>query len=188
MIDELRQALERTANIVDGVSDDQYGDPTPCAEYDVRALMNHMVASNLMFSGVARGEGLDLSLYEQEHLDDDPGAAFRRTAENAMAGWQRPGALDEKLAFGDMPGSTVIQMHLVEALTHGWDLASATGQDPKLDPRLVNLALDAMQAMPQELVRGGGFFGTEVSVDDSASAQDRLVAFLGRDPANPVKS
>jgi uncharacterized protein (TIGR03086 family) len=87
-----------------------------------------------------------------------------------------------------MTGSTVIRMHLVEVLTHGWDLATATDQEPKLDPKLVTVALEFMQGMPTDLVRGGGFFGTDIPVDDSASAQDRLVAFLGRDPANPVKS
>jgi uncharacterized protein (TIGR03086 family) len=183
MIDELRQALERTAGIFDGVSDDQYRASTPCPDYDVRALMNHLVAGNLMFGALARGEALDLSVFEQEHLDDDPSAAYRRTAELALSGWQRPGALEENLAFGNMPGSTVIKMHLVEALAHGWDLATATEQDPNLDPRLAQIALDAMHEMPEQMVRGGGFFGDEVPVDQGAPAADRLVAFLGRDPA-----
>jgi uncharacterized protein (TIGR03086 family) len=187
MIDELRQALERTAKIVDGVSEDQYGAPTPCPEFDVRALMNHMVAGNLLFAGAARGEPSDFSVYEQDHLDGDPGAAFRRTAENALAGWQRPGALDENLPFGNMPGSMVIKMHLVEVLTHGWDLATATEQDPKLDPKLAGLALEAMQAVPSDMLRGSGVFGAEVEIDESAPPHERLVAFLGRDPEDPCK-
>lgn len=188
VIDELRQALERTSNIVDGVSEDQYGEPTPCPELDVHGLLNHLVAGNLLFGAVARGEPTDLSVYEQEHLDNDPSAAFRRTAELALAGWQRPGALDENLPFGNMPGSTVIKMHLVEVLTHGWDLAVATGQDPKLDPHLAEIALETMQAVPSDMLRSSGVFGAEVPIHDSASAQDRLVAFLGRDPAHPVSS
>jgi uncharacterized protein (TIGR03086 family) len=183
MIDELRQALGRLAGIFDGVSVDDYERPTPCTEYDVRTLMNHIVAGNLMFGSVARGENLDLSVFEQEHLDDDPPGAFRRSAELALAGWQRPGALEENLGFGNLPGATVIRMHLVEALAHGWDLAQATGQDPKFDPHLAEVALEAMRAMPQELVRGGGFFGTEIPIDEHAPPVDRLVAFLGRDPA-----
>ena len=186
MIDALRQALERTASIVDGVSEDQYREPTPCPDYDVYELLNHLVAGNLLFGAVARGEPSDLSVYEQQHLDGDPSAAFRRTAELALAGWQRPGALDENLGFGNMPGSAVIKMHLVEVLTHGWDLAIATDQDPKLDPRLAEIALEAMQAVPPDMLRGSGVFGAEVPIQDSADAQDRLVAFLGRDPAKPV--
>jgi len=59
MIDQLQQTLNQTSDIVGGVSPDQYDASTPCPEYDVRTLMNHMVAGNLMFAGVANGRTND---------------------------------------------------------------------------------------------------------------------------------
>lgn len=182
VIDELRRALDRTAAVVAAVSEDQLGLPTPCPDFDVRGLVNHLVAGNLMFAAVANGDQLDLSVFDEDNLDDDPAAAYRRSAQATLAAWQRPGALDENLAFGNMPGDTVIRLHLTEELTHGWDLARATGQDAMMDPHLAEIALEAMRKVPPDLVRGAQNFGPEVACDAGAPPHERLVAFLGRDP------
>jgi uncharacterized protein (TIGR03086 family) len=183
VIDDLRLALNRTAQIVGRVQPGQYGRPTPCPDFDVRALMNHLVAGNLLFADVASGRGLNLALFDEDQLGDDPGAAFRRAAEIALAAWQRPGALDEQLAFGNLPGHVVIKLHLTEELTHGWDLARATGQDATFDDRLAEIALETVRGMPHEMVRQPAAFGPEVPVASTAPAHERLIAFLGRDPA-----
>lgn len=183
VIDELRRALDRTAEVVAAVQPEQLGLPTPCPDYDVRGLINHLVAGNLMFAAVANGDELDLGVFDQDHLEDDPAAAYRRSAQTTLAGWQRPGALDENLAFGNMPGDTVIRLHLTEELAHGWDLARATGQDDTMDPRLAEIALEAMRKVPTELLRSGQNFGAEVACGAGALPHERLVAFLGRDPA-----
>jgi uncharacterized protein (TIGR03086 family) len=187
MITELRQALDRTAEIVAGVSPDQYDAPTPCSEMNVRELVNHLVAGNIGFSGAANGDAMDMSVFEQDHLGDDPAGAYRRSAEMALAAWQRPGVFEETLAFGGMTGAAVVRMHLTEEVVHGWDLAVATGQDSSIDPHLATVALDAMQHVPEELLRGGPSFGPEVAVAADASVGERLVGFLGRDPAAPVR-
>jgi uncharacterized protein (TIGR03086 family) len=187
MITEMRKALDRTAQIVAAVSPDQYDAPTPCSEMDVRALMNHMVAGNVLFAGAANGEELDMGVFAQDQLGDDPAGAYRRSAEMALAGWQRPGVFDRTLPFGGMPGSAVVRLHLTEELVHGWDLAVSTGQDPGLDPDLAASALDALRQVPEELLRGSGNFGPAVAVDDAAPTVDQLVAFGGRDPAAPLR-
>jgi uncharacterized protein (TIGR03086 family) len=183
IIDDLSTALDHTTRIVTDVPKDTYASPTPCPEYDVRTLMNHMVAGNLMFAGAARGERPDMALFEQDHLGDDPGAAYRRAADQALDAWRRPGVLEEQLAFGGMVGAAVIRLHLTEELVHGWDLASSTGQATEVDAALAETALAAMQQVPTEMLRSGVGFGEEVIVDESAPVHERLVAFLGRDPS-----
>lgn len=183
MIDQLQQTLNQTSDIVGGVSPDQYDASTPCPEYDVRTLMNHMVAGNLMFASVANGDELDMSIFGEDHLGEDPAAAYRTSAEAALAAWQRPGALDEQLAFGNLPGSTVIKLHMTEELAHGWDLARATDQSTELDPQLAQTALDTMRAMPEQMMtRSPQGFDEPVDVPADAPPGDQLVAFLGRDP------
>jgi uncharacterized protein (TIGR03086 family) len=186
MIRELRRALDHTSDIVAAVPADAYKAPTPCPEMNVKSLVNHLVAGNIMFAAVASGEPLDLTVFEKSQLGDDPVAAYRRSAELTLAAWQRPGALDENLSFGNMPGDRVIRLHLTEELVHGWDLAQATGQDAALDPELSELALDAMRQAPEEALRSNRGFGPEVAIAADAEVGDRLVAFLGRDPAAPV--
>jgi len=183
MIDELGAAFDHTATIVASVPEDRYTAPTPCPDFDVRALLNHMVAGNILFATAARGEPLDLSLFEQDHIGDDAAAAYRSSADVALEAWRRPGALDEQTPFGGMPGHAVVRLHLTEELVHGWDLASSTGLDTTFDPELAELALAAMQQVPTEMLRSGVGFGDEVVVDPDTPVHLRLVAFLGRDPA-----
>jgi uncharacterized protein (TIGR03086 family) len=183
VIDELGTTFDHTAGIIAAIPDNLYDAPTPCPEMNVRALVNHIVAGNLMFAATARGEDLDLSLFEQDHLGDDAADAYRRSAEEAIVAWQRPGVLDEILPFGGMPGGFVIRLHLTEELVHGWDLAHSTGQDTEIEERFAMMALEAMQAVPPDLLRSGIGFGDEVIVDEDAPMHERLVAFLGRDPA-----
>jgi uncharacterized protein (TIGR03086 family) len=186
MITELREALDRTAQIVAAVPDDRAGDPTPCPDFDVRALMNHLVAGNIMFAGVANGGAVDMEVFDRDNLAEDPAGAYRQSAEMALAAWQRPGALDESLAFAGMPGSVVIRMHLTEELVHGWDLAVATDQEAGIDDELAELALEVLRPVPEEMLRGPQSFGPAVEVPDDAPTGDALVAFLGRDPAAPI--
>jgi uncharacterized protein (TIGR03086 family) len=183
MIDELGASLDHTAAIVAAVPEDQYANPTPCPEFDVRALMNHLVAGNLLFATAARGEPLDMTVFEQDHLGDDAAAAYRASADRALESWRRPGVMEEQLPFGGMPGHAVIQLHVTEELVHGWDLAFSTGGDTSMDPRLAEMALEGMQQVPEEMLRSGTAFGEAVAVDPDAPAHLRLVAFLGRDPA-----
>jgi uncharacterized protein (TIGR03086 family) len=183
MIDELGEAFDHTASIVAAVPENRYAGPTPCPDFDVRALMNHLVAGNLLFATAARGEELDMTVFEQDNLGDDPAGAYRRSADGALEAWRRPGVMEENLPFGGMPGSAVIRLHLTEELVHGWDLASSTGQDTSVNPRLAEMALEAMQQVPTEMLRSGAAFGEEVPVDAGAPVHERLVAFLGRDPA-----
>ena len=181
MTDLLRDALDHTEAIVQGVPDERRGGPTGCPDWDVTALINHMVGGNRYFAASARGETADRAMFEHDHLGDDPVAAYRASAEEAVEAWSRPGVLEQTLASG-MPAQFLWGIHLIEALGHGWDLANATGQSRDIPEHLAQAGLGVARQMPAERVRRPGVFGPEVEPAAGASPADQLAAFLGRHP------
>lgn len=178
------RALRRTGRAVEGVGADQLGDPTPCREWTVRDLLNHIVGGNLMFGRIAEGQTVDFDDNKPEVVGDDPAAAYRASCDALLEAWGRPGALDRVYAmpFGDVPGAAVISLHFVDTLVHGWDVAKATGQDDTIEPDLALTALGMVQPVIDDDARQGGDFGPEVVVGPDAPAHHRLMGFLGRTP------
>src|SRR5947209_132354 len=120
------RALEQTAQLVERVRPDQLGQPTPCAEWDVRALLTHLVGGNLRWAGLARGEPLRRGRAQgggpgPDLLGDDPAGAYRRSAAAVTSAWQNPALLDQTFALpiGEMPGRAALTQHLVETVAHG---------------------------------------------------------------------
>jgi uncharacterized protein (TIGR03086 family) len=177
------QALDATGRVVGGVAADRWSAATPCTGWDARALVNHLVSGNLWAAELAAGgtiEGVGSRL-DGDVLGDDPAAAYADSAAAAAAAFRRPGALDAPCAvsYGPVPGSVYAGHRFLDVLVHGWDLASATGQDYALDPKLMEACLEVIE--PQlEAFRGAGAFGPEVAVPADASAQTRFLAVLGR--------
>jgi uncharacterized protein (TIGR03086 family) len=177
------QALDATGQIVAGVSADRWQAATPCAGWDARALVNHLVSGNLWAAELADGgtiEGVGSRL-DGDLLGDDPAAAYAQSAASAAAVFRRPGALEAPCAvsYGPVPGSVYAGHRFLDVLVHGWDLAVATGQDQRLDPDLVQECREVIE--PQaEAFRGAGALGPEVSVPADANAQTRFLALLGR--------
>ena len=180
-----RRALDATRSVVAGVRTDQLSGPTPDREWDVRALLNHVVAGNLWAAELASGgsiEGVGDRL-DGDLLGDDPLAAYDRSAEPAAAAFEAPGALDAPCAvsYGPVPGSVYAGHRFIDVFIHGWDVAVATGQDARLDPDLVTACLSVIE--PQlAMLQGSGMFGSAVDVPADADEQTRLLAVLGRRP------
>jgi uncharacterized protein (TIGR03086 family) len=168
---------------VAGVDRGQFGEATPCADWNVEELLNHIVSGNWWASELARGatiEGVGSRL-DGDQLGSDPLDAYDRSAEAAAAAFEAAGALDAPCAvsYGPVPGSVYAGHRFIDILIHGWDLAAATGQDRTLDPALVDAC--SAEVEPQvELIRGSGAFGEEVTILPDADAQTRLLAELGR--------
>ena len=157
-------AFDGTGRIVAGVDAMQLGAPTPCSEWDVRALINHVtsVVARMRFSA-ARAAATP-ALEDEDFVANDPGPIFQRVAAATLAAWSEPGALD---------GTCV--------LPNGWDLAVATGQDATIDPALAGAALEFSQGFVTDELRGPGRpFRAPVAPPVGASPTDELVAFLGR--------
>jgi uncharacterized protein (TIGR03086 family) len=177
------QALDATGRIVRGVPADRWHAATPCAGWDARALVNHLVSGNLWAAELAAGgtiEGAGTRL-EGDLLGDDPAGAYEESAAAAAAVFRRPGALDAPCAvsYGPVPGAVYAGHRFLDVLVHGWDLAMATGQDYALDPHLMQACRQIIE--PQlEAFRAAGAIGPEVAVPADANAQSRFLALLGR--------
>lgn len=183
------RALDEAARLVDSVTPDQMGLPTPCSSWDVRALLAHLVGTNVRWAGLARGEPIRRGPEQgggpaPDLLGDDPAGAYRRSAEALKQAWQDPALLDQsfELAIGVLPGRAALTLRLTETVVHGWDLARATSQQPAFDPDAVRAALHFSQSnLPGERSPGAPF-ASAVPVAGNLPEIDRLAAYLGRIP------
>ncbi|MEJ3749557.1 TIGR03086 family metal-binding protein [Actinomycetes bacterium KLBMP 9797] len=189
MID-LQPATAEVARLLDGVADSQLGGPTPCPEYSVAALLDHLMGLSLAFTAAARKTTKgDTQPPSPAAADLDPQWRTllpERLAELAAA-WRDPGAWDGMAEAGGvtMPAGVMGVVALDELVLHGWDLARATGQEFRCDPASTTavLAFTAQSARPEEAEGRKGLFGPVVPVPDDAPALDRALGFAGRDPA-----
>ena len=149
--------------------------PTPCDDWDVRALMNHMLDTQRYFVGAARGEEVSPpSPTPPQLLSDDPVADFDRARAETLRTFGAPGVIEKTgpslgIAFSDQ-------------LLHGWDLAKATAQDATMPEGLAEAAYEMIHGRFSDEQRKG-VFKPELTVASSASAQDRLLAYTGRQPS-----
>lgn len=178
-----RKALDATRTTVAGVAPDQWTMPTPDDDWDVRALLNHVVSGNLWAVELAAGGTIDEvgDRLDGDVLGDDPLAAYDASAEAAARVFEVPGALEAPCAvsYGPVPGSLFAGHRFLDVLIHGWDLAVATGQDATIDPALVAACLDVVQPQIDQL-QASGMFGGHIDAPVDADAQMRLLALLGR--------
>jgi uncharacterized protein (TIGR03086 family) len=177
------RALDATGRLVEGVAADRWHAATPCADWDTRGLVNHLVAGNLWAAELAAGATIAGvgSRLDGDLLGDDPAAAYASSASAAAAVFRRPGALDAPCAvsYGPVPGSVYAGHRFLDVLVHGWDLAVATGQDYALDPELMRACQQIIE--PQlDAFRAAGALAPQVTVPADASAQTRFLAMLGR--------
>ncbi len=178
----LEQAIAVSRQVMSNVTAEQMSDPTPCASWDVSALINHMINAPAFFrAGV---EGTPPAGGDTDHAAGDYLAAFDESAGGMLTGFQAEGALEKmlELPFGTMPGAALMGMAVNDTFTHAWDLAKATGQSTDLAPELAEAILTQARQSIQDAFRGpeGAPFGEQTEVPDDATAADRLAAFLGR--------
>jgi uncharacterized protein (TIGR03086 family) len=178
-----RRAAEAFAHKVHSVGAEQWNQPTPCSDWDVRALVNHVVYEERWTKPLADGKTIDEvgTSLEGDLLGDDPaGAAAAASAEAADAidaGVPRETIVH--LSFGDTPIAEYAMQMVADHLIHGWDLAAATGMDRTMDAE--TLAAVAPWFAPQEeLWRGAGAIGPRT--DAGGDPQSDLLAAYGRNP------
>ena len=177
----LERAVAVAGGLVAGVRADQWEWRTPCPDFDVRALVQHMVGGLRQFTSVARGEPAEAT--DEPSLEIGDGAAtYDDAARRAVAAWASPGALDREyeMPWGRLPGHVLVGFLLIEALGHGWDLARATGQNPAVDNDLADAVLELARTYDGPGMRAPGLFGPAVDVPADAPVLDRLAGFLGR--------
>jgi uncharacterized protein (TIGR03086 family) len=179
-ISRYQEAAAQADRVIAAITPDQLGNPTPCADWDVRVLLNHVVTGNLRFvSLVAGGPAPDP---HQDHLGDDHLAAFRDSVVKISTAFTRHDVLNGRYQtpLGEGPGAQLVTMRFCELTVHAWDLARATGQPTYLDPDLATAALAVFEAALAGS-RDGSPFAAARPVPADAGAADRLAAFTGRE-------
>jgi len=182
----MSRVIAETKSVVDGIGDDQWELPTLCTDWTVRDLVNHVTGGATMFAtAVEEGSVSDElvgRLMGSDILGDDPKGAFRTAADRADAAFRGADNLDMivKLPFGEMPASIALNIAIFDVATHAVDIARATGQHVN-DTELLEGALAMGRQMIGPEMRMPGVFGAEQSVDAAAPAEDRLLAFAGRE-------
>jgi uncharacterized protein (TIGR03086 family) len=178
-----RRATDAFGGLVHAVRDDQWEQPTPCSEWNVRQLVNHLVYENRWTPPIFAGRTIEEvgDRFEGDLLGDDPKAAWDESAKEAVAAVSGQGAMERTvhLSFGDVPGSEYAMQLFADHLIHGWDLARAVGADETLDPETAEVALRRWEPL-ESLLRGSGMVGPRVEIPPGASTTVKLLALWGR--------
>lgn len=178
----LAQAQDVAARLLAQVGADQLQTSTPCAEWNVGQLIDHMVGTqNWARSAI---DGVELTDTGDGASAGDFRTEYADAAAACLAAFQADGALERTVdpGFGEMPAAALLGIATTDTFTHAWDLATALGQDNDLDPELAELLLDnAHRAIPPSFrTEDGSIFRAEQDAPAGANAATRLAAYLGR--------
>lgn len=180
------RAMDWVADLAAAAPADRMGAPTPCSEYDVSTLLQHLVTTVRRPRAIA--DGTDPMRFPTVSADVPDGrgaqiyAAEAAELRTCWGGEQGAALLDRtvRVPWGEASGRDALRGYLSETLVHGWDLAVATGQDPEADPDLAEAALAAARRLvPAEFRGGGSPFAPPVPPADGAGPTERLANWSG---------
>jgi uncharacterized protein (TIGR03086 family) len=181
---QTRTAIAGLRPLVHATRAGQLDDSTPCDQWAVRDLLNHLVGGGYMFAMSLNGEALDMSAAPADLLGSDHAAAFDASIAAFNEALDRATDLSAMvtLPFGSVPADLALRVAAADLLVHSWDLAKATGQqfDPPVD--FVESVSPFYHEFVQPPLRQMGLFAEAVDIPDDASALDKLVAYAGRKP------
>ncbi|MFF2328801.1 MULTISPECIES: TIGR03086 family metal-binding protein [unclassified Streptomyces] len=176
----LEAAAERAVPVLDGIDDNSLAGPTPCAEYDVRALVNHLFQVVVTFQALAAREQVEFG-EAPDAVTGDWRARFGEETAKLVAAWAVPGADEGTAGAMGLPARTVGNMALGDLTVHAWDLARATGQEFAPDEAVLGEIGPGLAAMAP-MAREAKVFGEPRPVPDGASPFEQVLALTGRDP------
>ncbi|MER7756157.1 TIGR03086 family metal-binding protein [Kitasatospora sp. NPDC097643] len=160
----------------------QWGDTTPCADWSVRDLVNHITGEQLWVPELLMGATISEvgGRFDGDVLGDDPIAAWTSAAEAARTAFAVPGAteLTVHLSFGDVSGQSYLDQLTADLVVHAWDLAEGIRQHTRLPDELVDYALGEVGGYGD--LSASGLFDPPLPVPADASPQTRLLALTGR--------
>ncbi len=184
----LSNAAEAMAAVARAITDDQLANKTPCTEYDVRALVNHLLFWGPSLAGAGRKESVPQPAAAESAVDLAAGdwrGRLLALLEDITSSWAPPSAWEGETSMGTphtLPAPVMGDMIVSELAVHGWDLAVATGQRLELPADLLAHLHDTVVAGVEQ-GREMGMYGPEVAVPADAPTLDRILGLTGRDPA-----
>jgi len=188
---DLAPAAHEVERLLQGVSDDRLGEPTPCTGTPVAGLLDHLMGLTLAFTWAANKQSPPPGepagpVADSDNLDPDWRAQLPRRLSDLVEAWRAPDAWEGMAEAGGlrMPAEVMGLVALDELVMHGWDLARATGQSFTCDPASTEavLAFTSESARPERADSREGLFGPVVPVPEDAPAFDRALGYAGRDP------
>ena len=183
LLERFRRAVAEFDARVQQISDDQWGNPTPCDEWDVRALVNHLVYEDLWARPLFEGKTIEEvgDRFDGDLLGDDPKAAWSEASRDAIAAAEADGALERTvhLSYGDVTGGNYLGQLLNDHVIHAWDLARGIGSNDTLDADLVETLYANAKPM-EDTLKGSGLFGDKIEPPPDADTQTKLLAVMGR--------
>ena len=157
--------------------------PTPCSEWNVRDLINHLVYEDKWAVPLLAGKTIAEvgDQFEGDLVGDDPHLAWKLASEEVKAAAQEPGAMERTvhLSFGDFSGGDYLDQLTADHLVHGWDLAKATSGQENLDPELIEHVYK-WAAPIEDVLKGSGAYGEKIETPEGADMQTKLLAVFGR--------
>lgn len=183
LVQQFRDASDQFGRLVHAVGSGDWDNPTPCSEWSVRDLVNHLVNEALWVLPLLSGETIESvgNRFDGDLLGDHPVAEWdnaQRQAVDAVASADLGRTVH--LSYGDVAGTDYIGQLTADLVIHAWDLARGIGADDDLDPALVHTTYEMAQRDAEQLAQSG-LFGTPVDVPDEADEQTKLLALVGRD-------
>lgn len=177
------QAAQMFNRQVSEVTSDQWEAATPCSEWSVRDLVNHVVVEMLWAPPLVAGRTIAEvgDRFDGDQLGPDPASACDRATQAAIEAFAAEGALTGQvhLSYGDESAVGYCSQMTLDAVVHGWDLAMARGVDATIPDDLAQWSVETVEPM-QELLAGSGMFGDPLPIAEGAPTQVRLLALLGR--------
>ncbi|MFD7472100.1 TIGR03086 family metal-binding protein [Streptomyces sp. NPDC059837] len=186
----MAQSIDLALAVVSDVSVDQYQDPTPCSEFTVRDLVNHIGMMLLLTRDAGTRAAPDPSLLTADpmpflagHPESDWAGLVAEKADPAVSAWSVPAAWEGEASVGGPPmAATALGGILIaEFAIHAWDVAVATGQSVNIPASLATTAFDTYSREAPRM-RGLGLLGDEAPQETNAPLFDRALGLTGRDP------
>ncbi|MCK1795326.1 TIGR03086 family metal-binding protein [Streptomyces sp. XM4193] len=170
---------------VEYIGDDQWSADTPCTEWSVRDLVNHLIGEHLWAPWLLKGASVAEvgDRFDGDVGGDDPRGAWEAASAVSQPAFHRPGALELRVdtTMGPLDAEEYGWQMTIDLTVHAWDLARGIGVVDRLDPELAGALLERVAPQAEEW-QGHGIFAPPVKVPADAPAQDQLVALLGRTP------
>ena len=184
LIEMYERAIPRTDAVVSNIDTDQFELSTPCTDWDVEHVLDHLVGGCITFGGGARGEKSG-AISEPGNLGTDHVSAFRDASRAAAKAFRSADYYkDWDYPWGQSPPDAALHLALADMTVHGWDLAKATDQGFEPDEDIAEEILGFVTTMlePEGKMPRGNSFAEPVDVGDDVPAVHRLVAYVGRNP------
>lgn len=184
LLSSIRDAAEVDELLVADMTVRDHTRPTPCSALDLGAVTAHLIGGLSGMADVAEGRPLSFD-NDPDLATSDPAAELRAATQRLIDDYSAPGKIEQTftMPWGPATGRQLLSFELIELIVHGWDIARSLSRSITFDDRLCAAVLADAQLWVDESARTPQLFGREVTVAEDAPAIDRLVAFLGRDPA-----